>query len=312
MFYYQAFGWTIASELECPELISTDRTDMVDVQIKFGMTPKAIQNATHKENKFLWQQSTATEFLYHFREVATYYATNGDLILIQPQHANVPQKSIRLYLLGVVFSAILYQRGGTMALHASAINTPNGAVLLAGHSQAGKSTTLNLLCRLGYKMISDDVCLLYLENNKVWIRPSFPRSKLWGQSLAVTGHSNQKLSRIRDDLEKFSINLQQQFYNKVAPVKKIIILSPQRDIENMELCSLSGMELMQYLRAVTYGYSFIKGLPNEKVHFEINAAITRTIPVKILRRPIELPTFAEVIDLIQQEINPIPNATVNY
>ena len=63
---------------------------------------------------------------------------------------------IRVFLLGSCLGALLHQRG-VLALHASAIETDQGAVLFMGDSGMGKSTTLQAFIKRGYKMLADDI-----------------------------------------------------------------------------------------------------------------------------------------------------------
>jgi hypothetical protein len=58
-----------------------------------------------------------------------------------------------------VLAALLRNRG-LLVLHANAVQTPDGVVVIAGESGSGKSTTLAALLRRGCRMLSDDVTAL--------------------------------------------------------------------------------------------------------------------------------------------------------
>ena len=81
MFYYTAFGFNIASELEFPELFISKKHIDVDVHIKMGIAPKFLEDGV-TTNPELWV--TPDRYLIHFKEVAWYYAENGNLIIIDP------------------------------------------------------------------------------------------------------------------------------------------------------------------------------------------------------------------------------------
>ena len=152
MFFYWAYGLEIQSELEFPEM-HPYAVKMPDLEIKFGKVPAMLtgHEVIAKEKFFV----SPTEYLIHL-PICSYYVKEGASITIElRENADLP--SVRLFLLTNAMAAVLHQRN-KVALHAGAIQTEKGLVVICGDSGAGKSTTISALQQKGYKIFVDDVC----------------------------------------------------------------------------------------------------------------------------------------------------------
>ncbi len=162
MFYYTAFGFSIASEIYFPELLIRKKPKSADIQIQIGSTPKSLDEGV-TDNPELW--ITPDKYLIHFKDSAYYYAENGKRIIVEP-YKNAEPNSMRVYLLCNAMAAIIHQRK-LIPLHASGIIIDNGVALIVGHSGAGKSTTIKALTKKGHKIFTDDVCVLKSKKEKI-------------------------------------------------------------------------------------------------------------------------------------------------
>ncbi|MFM0288757.1 phosphoenolpyruvate carboxykinase (ATP) [Paraburkholderia megapolitana] len=76
------------------------------------------------------------------------------------------------------YTALLIEEAaGTVLLHASAVNTDNGTLLMLGEKHAGKTTTLlHLAFHQGCKLLSGDKVLLRERVGELWVRgwPDYP------------------------------------------------------------------------------------------------------------------------------------------
>ena len=142
-YYYSAFGMTIGSAFEIPELIPLKKSKP-DVIIHEGEVPESLDNPMKVGRRL---QIKPGHFLYRQDDVAGYHVMNGNRIVVQPS-VHVQEKEVRLYLLGSVFGALVHQRGG-LPFHASAIEVNGRCVLFCGQSRAGKSTTANAFVKRG-------------------------------------------------------------------------------------------------------------------------------------------------------------------
>ena len=200
MYNYWGFGLTIASEIEFPEFLPYNFEEP-DVIISLGKTPENLKGAD--VIKRVNVSMSPTEYLLKFVNIANYYVNLGNKIIVEP-FAGADEKSVRLFLLSNAMAAILHQRD-TISLHASAIEHNEGLVLFCGQSGAGKSTTVTMLQQQGYKIISDDVCVLKIEGDVITAVPSYPMVKLWEDSFAKTGLTiGEEAYKIRPQMPKYA------------------------------------------------------------------------------------------------------------
>ena len=122
---YNIFGLIIRSQLEIPELIST-QSKQAHVTVQFGSTPEHLNEII---SSGVLYESTEKEFLLSLPNIGNYLVRNGDEVIIDPK-SGASEDEIRLFLLGSVLGALLYQRG-YMPLHGSAVEIAGKAALVA-------------------------------------------------------------------------------------------------------------------------------------------------------------------------------------
>jgi hypothetical protein len=104
-------------------------------------------------------------------------STGRELALIDAP-AEYTRDDLAAYALGPVLTIALHLQGAVL-LHASAAVIGGKAVLFAGSSGSGKSTTAAMLHRLGYTILSDDIT----EIDGTRALPAVPTLRLWPESL---------------------------------------------------------------------------------------------------------------------------------
>lgn len=274
---YTAYGLLFSSELLLPELLEADGTP--DIYIKLGKVPDTLVNPTGSGKLF---QATPNEFLLKHDNIAGFYVNGGNEIIIEPATAD-NDLEIRLYLLGSVFGALLQQRG-YLVLHGSSIAINGQGVLFTGKSGIGKSTLAAALQKKGYRVLTDDVCAVKLDNQGIpQIMPGFPSLKLWQDALKQLGAHKEGLSPVRNNADKFRIDLEASFFNQPVQLKKIFILGAD-DINEVRLTELEGKNKLQSVIRNTYRYRFLEGQGIKPRHFEqCVGVVNKTNIYKVVR-----------------------------
>jgi hypothetical protein len=100
----------------------------------------------------------------HFPGTASFRfpADEGNVVALV--EANVSPRSVEDMYLRAVLPLILQLRGHEV-LHASAVSSANGLVVLCGSSGTGKSTTAHGLSRRGYPVWADDAVVLDIQGD---------------------------------------------------------------------------------------------------------------------------------------------------
>ncbi len=275
-----AYDLVVQSEIELPELLIAPPERLrreVDVHIRIQPVDPAGIKGGKPVDDWLW--ITAQELWMDISDVARFLIRDGREILIDPV-PGVDEESIRVFLLGSAFGALLFQRG-FLVLHGNAIQLGNQCMICVGDSGAGKSTLAAGLMKRGYPILTDDVVPVDAQCKAL---PGFPRIKLWQETADRLGISTQGLRRIRPDIEKFDFPLGQQFVEESLPIRWIYVLE-SHDRPDFLLESIQGMARFAYLYENTYRMSFLEGMELKPVHLKLCSELSAQIRLVKVTRP---------------------------
>jgi hypothetical protein len=268
-----------------------------EIIISYGKVPESLDHFVKAGARY---QASPGQLLLKVDNIARFLVTGGNAITIE-KLPGASEEDIRVFLIAPVFSAIIHQRG-LLPVHGSAIRSGNGAVIFAGNSGAGKSTLVAALIHRGYKLVTDDLSVISIDNNGIpVIFPGFPQLKLWEDSLKKLGEDPASLKKVRQNLNKFIRPATGHFEDTALPVSKIFILH-HRNTEGFEINQLKGLEKFSALKNNTYRAHFVKGLGNIKNHFRHINAVAKHSEIFNVFRPDKNFLLEELADLIQQQL----------
>ena len=295
-FYYQAFGLTIGSGIEIPELLPAEGEGKPDVVIQPGIVPDELKNPKKTGVRF---QVKPGHFLLKVDNIARFYVSNGRRVVVE-RLPGAGGAEVRLFLLGSVLAALLHQRK-QLPLHASAIKANDKCVIFCGASGHGKSTIAQAFVKRGYHLHADDICVITLDkDDRPLVYPGYPSLKLWEDSLLKTGENPSIYPRIREKIKKFAVTARDRFNLKPLPIKKIYVLSPYNK-SDIEISELSGMKKFNALRSQTYRCKFVNGLGNEAIHFKITGLVGKQVPLFLVYRPLKQFLLKELSDVLEED-----------
>lgn len=297
MHYYWAYGINIASELECPEMLPF-RGEIIDLHIRLGKVPDAIPEPPLKQIGSL--QMSADHYRLEL-PICTYYVRHGKEIIIEIK-SNADQKTIRLFLLANAMAAVLHQRR-QVALHAGAIVTGEGLVLVSGRSGAGKSTTISTLRKKGFTIFADDVVVLSEQNGKIVGIASYPIVKLWQDSiekLEMEGISEEK--RIREHIPKYVHSFHEEFSKEPVAIKSIFFLEKTAGSFVPTAEPLLGVRAFGYLKEGLYERSHAYTEAHAKQLFVLLSALAAQVPLSLITRSESGNSIEAVIQLITKNL----------
>lgn len=249
MFQYLAFSLKIQSEILLPELLPTTFIN-ADVTIRLGVIPLSIEGKTHDSDVCTYTIND-NEYTFDFKGISKYYAAHGSQIIVEP-YPGIDGRSIRIYILGGLMANILLQRG-EMPLHVSAILKDEKLILFTGYSGAGKSTTLAQLHLKGYKIFTDDICVLKSlfngTKNQLVGNSSYPMLKLWKDSSKKLNNFTFESEdyHVRPGFEKFGHFFFEEFDANSYPIDKIFILTKDERFKNKPAERLHGLSAFKEL-----------------------------------------------------------------
>lgn len=277
-FDYSCYNLKVTSELELPELGTGLGSDIsADIIVEFRDLSDSNLSDSTQIAPFVWSKNNT--LIFEVPGVARFLITGGSSIAIDPAPTS-DEASLRVFLLGSAFGALLMQRG-FFVLHGNAIEIDGQCLICVGPSGIGKSTLTAAFLRRGYRVLADDV--VPIDANGFAI-PGFPRIKLWQDAADKMEINTEVLSRIRPNLEKFNMPLGVQFCAMPRPVTHICLLSEHHG-ETVEITQVKGFEKFPVLQANTYRPRFTAGMQLKAEHLRQCGALADKVSISKVQRP---------------------------
>ena len=272
---YRLFGLTVRSELELPELFVGEGSDAPDVTISVGRAggPSDATPGIHSDGKSL---------VLIVADIARFRIAGGSSIIVEPL-AGVPERNVRLFLLGSAFGALLHQRG-LLPLHANAVEIEGKAVAFMGESGAGKSTLAAWFHDHGHRVLADDVCVIrFDEQRRPAACPGLPRLRLWAEALEATGRDAGEYQRsyVGETIyDKYDVPLP---VHAQAPLPLAAFYALGRG-DALSFERIEGSAAADVLFAHTYRGGFVAHAGSQVDHWSSCVELLRTTPLFLVRR----------------------------
>jgi hypothetical protein len=291
---YFAYGLEIESEVALPGVLPGSKPN-ADVTIRLGSVPDALPDPVRKAG---YWQATRDAFLFRIRDVAKYLIVKGQHITID----RVPgghQDVLKTYLMGSAFGALMHQRR-LLVMHASSIQTAQGAVLFVGPSGLGKSTLLAALVDRGYAMLSDDVTAIDVQTQAAPVAfASFPTMRLGTDSAAHLALHVDSLPRVRYT-EKHVVPVK-RFCADPLPVRAVYALGIHEAL-NVQIEPVDPIQRFAIVGNNTYRYKFLESLGLHQVHFDAAARLARAVQIFRIQRPASTFLLEKLVDRLWAEL----------
>lgn len=294
MHRYLAFGLSIQSELEFPELVVSSHPPQVSIAVR-RLPPKYRQIIPHGS---AWYGDDEC-FLLVLEKIGRFLVQDGQKIFIDPSPQSRVEQ-LRVFLLGSCMGALLHQRG-LLPLHASAIATEKGCVLFAGDKEAGKSTLAAVFTQRGYKLIADDICAIAIDANGLsFVQPSYPQLKIdrdWKNNLGFSQYSHLASPWFQN---KIRIPVHQVFASNGVSIHRIYHLIDSF-VEGAEITPLSGKDAFLAIAQNTYRREFAPRFGKVQEHFQLCKCVTNTVVSKRCKRKKSLSSLKTLADLLESD-----------
>jgi len=296
---YHVFGLRVRSALPLPELIPAVDAGSPDVIISTG--------AVSEEED---AEAGNGVFVLDIPGVATFRIEAGRTITVEAEPA-VPERNVRLYLLGSAFGVLLHQRG-LLPLHANAIEIGSRAVLFMGASGEGKSTLASWFNDRGYAVVADDVCVVRLSaDGGAYASHGQQRLRLWKETLESSGRDPADYVRSflgREDIDKFDVPLNSRERRAEDPELAGIYVLGTSDHFSIE--RLQGLQATESVFAHTYRGFYVNELGSQREHWESVVALVQRVPIFRIDRPRGLSLMdehgARILDHVASDLTGTP------
>jgi hypothetical protein len=296
VYSYVAYGFSLQSEVALPELdVGGSAPDVVLRLGKVERRPLELD----AQGDGIW--ATAGEACRFVRNVGTCLVRWGRELVVEPA-PGVDERVLRLSILGPAFALLLHQRG-CFVLHASAVQSGDGAVAFAGGSGWGKSTLAGALHARGSALLADDLTALRIGTDGCTVVPGFPQLKLWPEAAASLGRVPAALSQLHPEFDKRACGARQGFSHQPLPLRRIYLLA---EGPGPKSASLRPHEALIGLMPHWYGFRFgdrLLQVGDAAVrHFRQCATLANSISVHRLTRPRQLGALGDVARLVEEDL----------
>ena len=277
VYFHKAYGMRFRSELFCPRIPVSSKNEY-DANILLGDVPDSLTEPKTCGYKF---QAKPSQILLQTIRIADFHITDGKKIVVRPKN-DVQPGAIQTLLWGWVLAALLHQRE-TFPLHGSVIKSGEEAIIFCGQSGFGKSTISMALVQRGYRILDDNMAVLFFQDNHVYVHPGVPEIKMYEKETPVTIQNQLSIQRLFPKSDKFSIDVSRQYFENSLPVTTIFML--EKSPKQKEIVSLKGSDKIKALKNNIFCGRFIKGLAKTEPLFKFLIRLSQCIDVLLIREP---------------------------
>lgn len=284
---YSAYGLVVDSAIRLPELKRTRAEP--DVSIQIGTV--SMSEVESVEDYKLY--SVSDGHAVAVSGVGTLLSTGGCKLVVDPA-PNANPDQVRQLVLGQGFRALLYQRG-YLVVHASATVVDDVAVVFAGESGQGKSTTVSAFYSEGYPILTDDVTAIDLETLSV--RSGFPNVKL---DREAADFIDADLTRVgATDLGRPYYRADQDVPDNSIPLGGLYFLAESPTIAIEPIPPSERPYRLMCVSASTYCSA-----SDEEVKSHLNdcARLSSDIPVRQLERPLTFDSLSKIVRAVEDDL----------
>ncbi len=293
---YLAFGLIINSSIDLPPLQKSTE-DIFDVTIKRGEVSRTGLEKPEVVKPF--SQTAATELWLHVPDVAWFYVSHGNRIVVDTE-SDCDLQTIRLFLLGSCLGAILQQRN-RLVIHGNAIRFGDECVIFAGNSGNGKSTLAAALHQRGYQVLTDDLAVV---DEQFRVQPSYPQLKLWYDSAKKLNINIDELKQIRLQINKYAYPIKEGFCNTPLLIRAIYILNSHNE-ENFTFEPIMGMEKFNPLKNNTYRINYLDGMGLKPNHLKQCAELANRVNLTRITRPQHNFQVEKLVEMIENDLDTV-------
>ena len=291
---YAAFGLTVDSDVDLPELESTSVSHDGEADVRI-VTDSISTPPDAPTDHSIHVASGADHYLVY--DYATVRIQDGRRITIDPR-ADAPHEIVRHVLLGPALNHLLHQRE-YYVLHASTVAFDDLAVAFVGPSGQGKTTTAMACLAAGHRVLSDDVAAIRLTDDGPVVQGGYGAIKLHPEA---AGHFDAPVgepTRTCSKRDRHFHSLPHDVVTDPIPLAGVYLLE---DGPTLELSRLSPSEQVMTLVDNTYTIGTLNSGDTATVNFETCAAVADQTAVKRLRRPREFDALPKVADAVCADI----------
>ena len=293
-YMYHAYGLTIRVPFACPALTPSDAGSVMaatDVVVRESPVPRRLR--APRVGEASWDAAPGL-FLLRAGERAGRFLVEGGTVTFE-RNSGCDDAILARHFTDRVLAAVLRHRG-LLVLHANAVEAPDGAIVIAGESGTGKSTTLAALLDRGCRMLSDDVTALRPGDapGSMEVLPGAAQTHLTEDAAEGLGYLVDPAWLQPWRRMKAAIPTHVGMASRAGPLRALCVLRLSRG-DDVVVTQANGGDKFHVLQECMYGPMFTEEHP---ALFSLMSTVVNTVPFLQLDRPAGRWSVSEVADAI--------------
>lgn len=276
MFRYRGYGLVLESELALPDWPRVDGPP--DVLVRIGTVPEQLDHTTAWGSQ--WSHGP-DGFLVRLPNIGRFLVRNGREVIVEPVGGSSTELAFGFHSAAV--GPLLHQRG-RFVLHASVVEGASGGVAVAGHSGAGKSTTLLACLARGLRMVADDIAAVELDRSgrSARVHTGIGAVGAWPDTASHLQVPPEDVTHVRPGSRKLKVP-RPATPRQCVPLKAVVVLHVHQDTD-VDWQPVTGREKFKVLWSLTRGLRVAAAI-DQVSHFGLASALAETVPMYRLGRP---------------------------
>lgn len=304
-YFYQVFGVQIESQFQLKELITIAPCSNCDIIVRKNEKILRPATATIPANiNFPITELKENYFYLELADIVQYEVKNNSDNSSICINILKPEKMFMIYawFYGSVLTAALHMRD-IFALHASAlVSKENNLILFSGRSGIGKSTIAANLYNRGYKIVTDDKCVLKWDQslNKFIVQPAIQIIRLWEDAIDNLDSDNflEDKTPVADKMNKYQFKINIPIDMQSLNFKSLNIIRNSKADTGLRVKEITGRRKLRLLQQQTHRVENIKALNKMKAHWNFIQRLANHCTINLILRPdgTTIETFTSFIE----------------
>jgi len=233
------------------------------------------------------------------------YLVKGDNEVLLEKYPEANWQDVFAFLFDSIFTVILV-KNNIFVFHASAVSFGKKSFMFCGTAGIGKSTlAASLAANKGAKIIEDDKCLVQYnkKTGKFQIKNQYPFIELWKPQLGFVKKIKGLVpkSRIRKNIQKFRIDIQEHRPKRAINLDQIILLNMSNMEDTIQYTEIKGIQKVNVVKNYSHMHHVVPALGKNKEHFMAISKIVQGIPVHSINKS-RLTKLEDFIRYIEEEV----------
>jgi hypothetical protein len=291
---YHAYGLTIRVPFACPALTAPDAGSVaaaVDVVVDERPVPRRLP--APRAGAASWDAAPGL-FLLRGGRRAGRFLVEANAVTFE-RNSRCDDAALARHFTDQVLAAVLRHRG-LLVLHANAVETSGGVIVIGGESGTGKSTTLAALLDRGCRMLSDDVTALRPGDapGSVEVLPGAAQTHLTKDAAEGLGYLVDPAQLQPWRRMKAAIATHDGMASRAGRLRALYVLGLSRG-DDVAVTEVSGGDKFHALQKCVYGPMFTEEHP---ALFPFMSTVVAAVPFFRLERPAGRWSVSEVANAV--------------